>query len=58
MSGNCKECGNHCLEFERAYTKCSECDGMILLSEKFCIICLLNQTKKLIEDSENTFKNW
>jgi hypothetical protein len=45
-------------ECDCPYTKCPECDGMILLGEKFCITCLLNQTKKLIEDSENTFKDW
>ena len=37
---------------------CDKCEGMILLNEEFCITCLLEQTKKLIEDSENTFKTW
>lgn len=58
MSGECDECGNHSLDCDCPYTTCSECKGIIFKGDKICIGCLLAQTKKLIEDSENTFKTW
>ncbi len=58
MTNACDKCGNYSLECECPYRICSECKGIFFKDDKYCIGCLLEQTKKLIEDSENTFKTW
>ncbi len=58
MLGECEICGNHTIECDCAYKRCAECEGIIFRGDKVCINCLLKQSKKLIEDCENNFKDW
>lgn len=49
MSGECEKCGNHILECECPYTRCSECKGIFFKDDKFCINCLLEESRALIK---------
>ncbi len=55
MSGECEKCGNHTLECDCTYSRCQKCNHVTLRDDKFCIHCLLEESRSLIKHVDEKF---
>jgi hypothetical protein len=48
-------CGNHTLECDCDYELCEKCDRIKLRGDKFCIHCLLEESRRLIKHVDEKY---
>lgn len=51
MSGECEKCGDHALECECHYPKCTTCGSVLYRDDQWCTKCAIDDAIVLIEKS-------